>query len=142
MNKKIFDFLAKNRVCGFTTLLKSGAPHSAAMHFSYKKNPFEIYIQTEKTGRKMEDLLKTKSGKSSIVVGLSEDDWITLQLDGVVKVIDSKTELLNIHKVHYKKNPGAEQYKDLPDTIFLKFTPKWWRYTEFEPKMKIVTSEK
>jgi len=141
MNQKIFNILDKNRVCGLSTILKNGYPHAAAMHFSYAKKPFEIYIQTERTGKKTEALLRGKPGKSSIVVGLSEDDWVTLQLDGQIKVVDSKKELLKIYKVHYSKNPSAEQYKDLPDTIFLKFIPNWWRYTEFEPKMKVISSE-
>ena len=142
MNPKVFKILDKNKVCSLSTLLKNGYPHAAAMHFSYRKNPFEIYIQTERAGKKVEALLNGRPGKSSIVVGISEDDWTTLQLDGQLRVIDNQKELLKIHKVHYSKNPSAEQYKDLPGTIFLKFIPKWWRYTEFEPKMKVISSEK
>lgn len=55
-------------------------------------------------------------------------------MEGSVRAVIDKKELLKVHTVHYKKHPGSEKWKDDPATIFLVFTPKWWRYTEFNPK--------
>jgi len=143
MDKIILDFLTKERVCSLTTLLKDGSPHGAALHFSHKNNPVELYFSTEKTSIKCEALLEENTVKGSVVVGFSEDEWITLQMDGEVSVISDKDELNAAQKIHYPKHPESEKYKDYPNTIFLKFTPKWWRYTDYNIKPEtILSSEK
>lgn len=82
MNPKILAFLTKNRVCSLTTLLKNGSPHAAALHYSHQNNPLELYFSTEKHSRKCEALLNGRSSGAAVVIGLSEEEWITLQLDG------------------------------------------------------------
>ena len=52
-------------------------------------------------------------------------------MDGEVQVITNKGELQKVQSRHYQKNPKAEVYKDEPYTVFLSFTPTWWRYTDF-----------
>mgnify|MGYP001567075949 FL=1 len=141
MDQQVDQFLQKNRVCSLTTLRKDGSPHAAAMHFSSNENPFELYLQTERPSIKVEALLDGQSGRASIVVGLSEEEWATLQMDGEIAIVGDKSELNKIYDIHYQKHPKAKQYRDLKDTIFLKFTPTWWRYTEFKPEMKIISSE-
>ena len=131
MDKKVLDFLATHRVCSLTTLLNDGSPHAAALHYSNKKEPLELYFSTENTGLKTQALLNGKATKASVVIGFSEKEWITLQMDGEVKAIFDSGELKTVHSVHYAKIPDAEQYKNEPATIFLKFIPKWWRYTDY-----------
>ena len=140
MDKKALDFLAKHRVCSLTTLLPDGSPHAAALHFSHKENPIELYFSTENTSRKTTGLLKGEVVKASVVVGFSEEEWITLQMDGEVRAISGKNELAEVHKVHYAKHPDSEQWKDDPATIFLAFIPTWWRYTEYKPKFLVISS--
>lgn len=140
MDNKIEEFLNKQRVCSLTTLLKNGSPHSAAMHYSHTTTPFEIYIQTENSSKKCEALLPHKSTKASIVIGFDEKEFKTLQLDGDVKLL-SNNKLADIHKIHYKKHPGAKQWKDDPATVFLVFKPTWWRYTEYKPKFMGIESK-
>ncbi len=142
MDKKVLGFLSKQRVCSLTTLLKDGSPHAAALHYSHKDKPLEVYIQTENTSRKCQALLTGKSVKSSFVAGFSEKEFKTLQMDGDVKTVRDKKELVKIHKIHYKKHPGAKKWKDDPATIFLVFKPKWYRYTEYKPKFLVLSSEK
>ena len=131
MNKRVLDFLAKHRVCSLTTLLKDGSPHAAALHYSHKDEPLELYFSTENTSLKTQSLLAGKSTKASVVIGFSEEEWRTLQMDGAVKAIFDSEELKKAHSIHYVKIPDAEQYKDAPATIFLKFIPKWWRWTDY-----------
>jgi len=65
-----------------------------------------------------------------MVIGLSEEEWLTLQMHGDVKIISDNKELEKVYKIHYAKHPEAEQYKG-PKTVFLEFTPTWWRFTDF-----------
>ena len=131
MYKKILDFLTSHRVCSLTTLLNDGSPHAAALHYSHKNDPLELYFSTENTSLKTQALLSRKSTKASVVIGFSEEEWITLQMDGNVEAIFNPKELEAVHAMHYAKIPDAEQYKNDPATIFLKFIPKWWRYTDY-----------
>ena len=140
METKVLDFLNKHRVCCLTTLLKEGSPHAAAMHYSHIPKPFEIYIQTENSSKKCESLLGGNSAKASVVVGFSEDEFKTLQLDGDIQILN-KNKLATVHKIHYEKHPEAKQWKDDPATIFLVFKPTWWRYTEYKPRFLVISSK-
>ncbi len=79
-------------------------------------------------------LLKGEESKASVVLGFSEEEWITLQMDGEVRAILDKDELEKVHKIHYAKYPDSKKWKDDPSTIFLAFTPNWWRYTDYNTK--------
>ena len=142
MDNKVLDFLKNNRVCSLTTLLTDGSPHAAALHYSHKESPLTLYFSTENTSRKCQALLDGKPTKGAVVIGLSEEEWITLQMDGEVRAV-SKEELDEVHEIHYAKHPNSEKYKDDPATMFLAFTSSWWRYTDFNTDpVTIISSEK
>ena len=101
------------------------------MHYSHSDKPFELYFSTENTGRKCEALLDGNPTSASVVIGFSEDEWIIVQMDGEVKAVLDPSELKTMQAIHYLKHPDSAKYKDDPSTIFLKFTPKWWRYTDY-----------
>ena len=134
MNKIILDFLSNQRVSCLTTILKNGSPHASTLHYSHIEDPLEFYFSIESTCLKCEALLDGSTGKASMVVGFSEIEWVTLQMDGTVKAITNKIELEKIMKLHYAKHPNAEQYKNEPDTLFLKFIPTWYRYSDYKTK--------
>lgn len=143
MDQKILDFLPKEHVCSLTTLLPDGSPHAAALHFSHQADPFKLYFSTENTSRKCKALLDGKSSKAAVVVGLSEEEWITFQIDGDVRAITESGELKVAKSVHYAKNPGSQKFENDPATLFLEFTPSWWRFTDFNTKPPtIISSEK
>ena len=134
MNKTIFDFLSGNRVCALSVLLPDGSPHAAAVHFSHQAEPLELYISTQKTSRKCQALQGGGLAKASMVVGFSEEEWITLQMDGEVAAITDPAQLEAAQAIHYTKHPNSAQYKNDPETMFLRFTPNWWRYSDFNTK--------
>jgi general stress protein 26 len=138
---KIVAFLEKHRVCSLTTMLPDNIPHAAALHYSTNGDLFELYFSTEKSSKKCEGLLSGKTVKSSLVVGFSEEEWVTLQMDGEVEVV-SDNDLEKVQKIHYARHPNSAKYKDKPETIFLKFTPKWWRYTDYNTDpLTIISSD-
>ena len=128
MNQKILDFITKERVCSLSICRPDGTCDSAAMHFSHSSDPFVIYIQTENTSRKCQSL----PASASIVIGFSEETMTTLQLEGHINIISDLSQLPAIHQIHYAKHPSAEQYKSDPATVFLIFTPSWWRYMDYK----------
>ncbi len=132
MNTQALDLLERHQVCSLTVLLPNGSPHAAAVHFSHVADPLTLYFSTDRTSKKCQGLLNGQSAKSSIVVGFSEEEWKTLQMDGEVKAILDKDELKKVQIVHYAKHPDAEKYKNDPDTLFLSFTPGWWRYSDLK----------
>jgi len=142
MDKKVLDFLSKHRVCSLAVLLKDGSPHVSAMHYSHNNNPVEIYIMTENISKKCEALLDGKSQNASFVTGFSEEEWVTLQMDGKIRAVKDKKELEKIHEIHFEKHPDPKKWKDDPATLFLVFKPTWWRYTEYKPKFFVLSAEK
>ena len=139
MDTQIKNFLSNNKIAALTTLLPDGMPHSAAIHFSHGDSPFELYFSTDKTSRKCEGLVNGETVKSSVVIGFSTQEWITFQLSGEITIITNPAELQKVQEIHYAKHPHSAKYKDDPATVFLKFTPKWWRFTDFntDPVTKI-----
>ena len=131
MNPVILKLLSTERVGVLSIVLSDGTVHGATFHYSHQNEPLKIFIQTSNTTLKAQPFLSGEIQKGSFVVGFSEENWVTLQIHGVVRMISDPNELEQIYKIHYQKNPDAEQYKTDPATIFLKFVPTWHRYTDF-----------
>jgi general stress protein 26 len=135
------DFLNKHRIGALSTLNPDGSPHNAVMHYANGHNG-ELYFMTEKTGKKSLSLLNGSVGKASFATGFSDEEWATLQMDGEIRVVKDADELQKIYNIYFQKNPFSEKHKTDADTLFLIFTPLWYRYTEYKPKFKVITSEK
>lgn len=125
MDQKIIDFLHKERMAILAVSLPDGTPHTAAMHFVYQDGV--IYFSTHNSSKKATGLT---SSKASITVGFNEQDWITLQLDGQIEKTTEGKDLINA------KYPENAKYMD-ENSIFLKFTPIWWRYSDFKSQPPI-----
>jgi general stress protein 26 len=143
MQEKIRSFLNKEPLCSLSIIQKDGTPHAATVHFSHSENSFKIYIQTTNTTLKAQPFLDGSVGQAAIVLGFSEEDWLTLQLHGTLRAVTDNGQLEDIYKIHYKKHPDAAQYKG-SNTVFLEFTPTWWRYSDYntEPPAKITSEDK
>lgn len=143
MDSKILEFLKKNRVSVLSVVLSDGMPHTSALHYSHKEEPLEFYFSTENTSRKCQGLLKGETTKGSLVVGFNEEEMITVQLDGQAQAVLDPAELEPVKKVHYAKHPEAKRWENDPATVFLKFTPTWWRYTDYNTSpVTYLSSEK
>lgn len=124
MDQRILKFLTKEKVCALSVCMPDGSCHSAAMHFTYHDGV--IYMGTHAASRKISGL-STGKVKASIVVGFSEQEWTTAQLDGEVEKIDAQPT----KDIILAKYPEDEKQFDAT-TIFLKFTPTWYRYTDYK----------
>lgn len=142
MDAQITEFLGNHRMGCLTTLMEDGSPHSAAVHFAHSSDPFVFYFATENTTKKVQGLLAQKETRASLVVGFSEEEWKTLQMDGVA-LIASGNDLTEAHKVYYTKYPPSKNHKKDSGTVFIKFIPHWFRFTDYKQKPpKIITNGK
>lgn len=138
MDQRALDLLTNERVSVLSVCLQEGGCHSAAMHFSFQEDPITVYFQTENTSIKFKKLFP----QASVVVGFNEETMQTLQMDGDIQQVSDKSKLEDIYKVHYAKNPAAEQYKNDPGTVFLAFNPKWWRYSDYKAEPHVFIENK
>lgn len=130
MDQKIIDFLSKERMAALSICLPDGTPHASAMHFVYKEGV--IYFSTHNNSKKVTGLT---SSKASVTVGFSEQDWVTVQIDGNIEITPDGKDLI------LEKYPESVKFMDA-NTIFLKFTPTWWRYSDYKSAPPVfLTSE-
>ena len=124
------DFLRASRVGVLSVLLKDGSPHGATVHFSHQENPAKLFFLTDRTYKKCEALLGGNPVRASFVLGFSEEEMKTLQIDGVIRIVSDEGELAALKEVHFKKIPTAKEYENDTDSVFLEFVPAWWQYTD------------
>lgn len=120
-------------------MLSGGQPHSATLHYCFDEKSGCFYFLTEESSRKVQELSSGLS-KSSLVIGFSEEEWTTLQLEGEIgKTFDNEREKA-VEVFHQKFRNDKSKLTE--DNVFLKFTPSWWRYTELKrDPMLIISSE-
>lgn len=141
MDSRAIALLEKEPVGVLSVVLSDGSPHAATVHFSSQTEPLKLFIQTYPT-------VKTKAiqdtggaAPAAMVVGFSEEEFVTLQMRGEVRIVADAAEQETIFKIHYAKHPEAEQYRS-PRTILLEFTPTWWRYSDLNTDpATIISSE-
>lgn len=142
MNQKVLDYLQTQRVCVLAVEMLDGSPHGATVHFAHTDDPFVFYFETNKDYRKCEPLIKREKTRATLVIGSTEADMRTLQLDGTVQLLKN-TELDIYNEVYLGKFPEKKEKSKNPNFVRFTFTPIWWRFTDFTgPNGKeIITSE-
>lgn len=139
MDQKILEILNRERSSALSISISDGTPHSACMAFAYKDNPLEIFFMTSNDTKKCEPLLKGLSARASFVIGFNETDMVTLQADGEVKIEEDRGKIEEIKKVYFEKYPNHKRYEN-EKSVYLVFTPIWWRYTDFKPVPNLIIS--
>ena len=141
MNQAVLDYLNTQRIGVIAIEMLDGSPHGATVHFAHQDEPFIFYFETNKNYRKSEPLLGREISRATFVIGSDEASPKTLQLDGVVSLI-SDEEKANFEQVYFGKFPEKVGKYEGPDVVLFKFTPTWWRFTDYtQPKdQRIITS--
>lgn len=134
IDKSVLGFLSTNRVGVLSVQLKDGSPHGATVHFSHQVNPTKLFFLTDRKYKKCEALLEGNLVRASFVLGFSEKEMKTLQLDGSVRMVTDAGELAFLKEIHFEKIPTAKEYENDPDSVFLEFVPTWWQYSDYNTK--------
>jgi uncharacterized protein YhbP (UPF0306 family) len=140
MNQVILDFINKERLCGLAINVDS-KPHNATMHYSFNPEKNEFYFSTDKGSRKCKDLLENKTQNAAMTIGFSEQEWITVQLEGNIHMVNDPEELKLAKSFHYAKHPNSQKFENDPSCVFLVFKPNWIRYTDFNTMPETVVEE-
>lgn len=130
MNKAILDFVKKQRAAVLAVEMMDGSPHAATVHFANSDNPLVFYFETNKTYRKSEALFGREKTRASLVVGTTEEEMKTLQLDGVVELLKDEDADKYV-SIYLGKFPEKKEKSKGPEFVRFTFTPTWWRFTDF-----------
>lgn len=141
MQKEIIEYLNSQNIGVLALEMPDGSPHAAAMHFALSKDGLAFYFETNKKYRKAEALLGVESVPASLVVGASESNPRTLQVDGAACIIPEK-EKAAFEEAYFAKFPNKKAKAADPDLIFFKLTPTWWKYFDFSTNPKVVLESK
>ncbi len=137
MDQKVLEILEKERSSALSISLSDGSPHTACMAFAHRQNPLEILFLTDKKSKKMEALLKGIPAKASFVIGFSESDMVELQIDGEIKMEEDRGKIEEIRKIYFEKYPDHKRFEN-EGSVYLVFTPIWWRYSDFKPVPNLI----
>lgn len=139
MQKQILDYIKSQRIAVLGMQKLDGGPHSATIHFGHIEDPLRFIILTSKASKKCEALVANGKCKASLVLGTSEEDMKTMQLEGDVEFTEDATIL----DAYFAKFPEKwDKYSPGGHDAFLLFTPTWWRYSDYKADgQKIFSSE-
>ncbi len=139
MQQKVKEFLIKQHVAVVSIVDLEGFPYSATLHFAIKDNPLTFYFFTKKDSHKVQTLLQGEIANASVVIGFSEEEWLTMQMTGNIHLGILPDEIKDAETYFYTKFPRAERGKEIIPVIF---KPLFWKYTDYnrEP-WEIITSE-
>jgi hypothetical protein len=133
MNKNILDYLKTQRLGVLAVEMLDGSPHGATVHFANSEDPFIFFFETNREYKKSEALFGRDESRATFVVGVDENNLITFQLDGIVRLV--KEEEMELYKdVYLEKFPNKAKKIGDPKVVHFIFTPTWWRYTDWTKK--------
>jgi len=127
VDQKVLHFLNVERVCSLAVVMPDGGSHSAAMHYSYDPAHNTIIFLTSSASLKHTAVKDGRTTPASLAIGFSEMAMITLQFDGALAEIPA-SHLPSAKDVYFSKFPESRKY-DSPDSAYLLFTIRSWKYT-------------
>ncbi|MFS8130975.1 MAG: pyridoxamine 5'-phosphate oxidase family protein [Candidatus Dojkabacteria bacterium] len=130
MDKKqiVIDFIKNHGFCVISSNSAEGFPQSAVLSYS-EFDGTNIIVSTSSKTRKYKNI--KENPKTSIVIGWSTDDFLTLQMDGETTEAEDQQKAGDIHCA---KNEYAKNFRNDPDNKYLIFKPTWIRFTDLKTK--------
>lgn len=122
---KVLDILKNTRLGVISTIHSNNTPESAVVAVTETQN-LEIVFATLDITRKYKNILSNTN--VSFVIGW--DNWITVQIEGVANITKGE-EREKCQALHLTKHPDSKRYAADPHEQYIKVTPKWIRYTDF-----------
>lgn len=142
MDPKVKAFLENHRIGVLSVLTSNNLIHSATIHYAASFEPLEFIFLTDKNSKKVEPLATGAKVTASLVIGFSEEEWVTLQMHGTAHMPTKPTKISRAWEVYSVKFVGSEKYKTEKESTLIVFTPTWWRYTKLKPRPgEIISSE-
>ncbi len=134
MDNTVQTFLKSHRVSVLGVGQEDGKVHSATLHCAHLVDPLSFFFMTEKDSKKCVSLLDGKETYASLVVGFSEEDFVTFQAEGNVVIVTEERQHVSYVEAYMHKYPSRTERKNNPNNVLLQFTPSWWRYRDYKSK--------
>ncbi len=122
----IVSYIQDNRVCVLAVQMPDGTPHAAAVHYAYNGESF--IFETYQEYRKMEAFTHQEIVRVSLVIGSTEGDMRTLQIDGSAQLIARDDERVSTYMHRFPEKQGKY---DADKLVFFICNPSWWRFTDW-----------
>ncbi len=130
MNPQILHFLENNRIGVLSIAMADGSVMGAALHFTHDNEPLTFFFSTDKNSRKGK-VLSNGPVAASLVVGFSESEMATLQMEGQAQVVPLE-KIKIAREIYYAKFPENRQYENDPDTLLISFMPKLIKLSDYK----------
>ena len=122
MKEKMLDFLSQRELCVISTVSVEGKPESAIVGFSHTKE-MTIVVGTSKKSRKYANVVQNPH--VAIVIG---DHTGEVQYEGQAEILEHGVYKDMVEQAHIAKLPGAAEYREDPNQVYLKVNPTWIRF--------------
>jgi general stress protein 26 len=131
MNQEILDFLNTQRLGVLAIQMLDNAPHADVIHFAHLSEPLTFFFETTTDSRKAKALYGNSQSFASLVIGLDESNLKTLQLDGIVRIVQAEQDRAAFDAAYLAKFPERKEIIADPKTISVIFQHTWWRFTDW-----------
>lgn len=129
----IYQFIAKQKLGVVSTVNAENKPEAGVVGIAFSEN-LEIIFDTIKASRKYKNILRDPH--VALVIGW--DNEITVQYEGIAEVLGNGDQAQQLREIYYKTYPdGRERAATWPGLVYIKVTPKWIRYSDFNEPLKI-----
>lgn len=127
--KTILDLLKQQTHMVLATTNKQENPQAALVGFGEAED-LSLIFGTDKTTRKYQNI--QHNPHVACVIGY--DEKISVQYEGTVSLFEEE-ELKKYKQYYFTKTPSSKKYETYENQIYLKITPTWIRYTNYnQPK--------
>lgn len=129
MNNTLKDYIEGQKVCVLTTLISDGGPHSAAMYYSFDRKNEKFYFVADINDMKCENISEESPVFSSMVIGVDDEKWKTLQVRGGLRLVPVDEEEFIIKTV-LSSLTEIDSYINNKDRAIMELSPDWWKFTD------------
>lgn len=137
---KVHDFVQSHRVGVLAMTTEESGVHAATMHYAEQLEPLELFFLTDRNTKKCEAFARQKDRKAAVVIGFSEEEWTTMQMEGEARLLENESEIAAGWKIYGEKFPERVKFKDDEESVLIKFTPSWWKYSVVKPEPEVIES--
>lgn len=124
----VISYIEHNRVCVLAVQMPDGTPHAATVHYAYDAEHNLFVCETYHEYRKMEAFAATGSTRVSVVIGSTEGDMRTLQIDGIAQLLTAPHAHIDLYMHTFPEKQGKYEAQKL---VFFTASPMWWRFTDW-----------
>ncbi|MDE2025182.1 MAG: hypothetical protein KGJ07_01680 [Patescibacteria group bacterium] len=140
MQSEVLYFISRQHIAAATIQLPDKSLYPAVMHVAHRDAPFSLLFLTDKTSKKLSSLQFNNPIPAGVVLGFNEQEFTTLQMQGIVKEVpvNQREEL---ETIYFLKFPWKQKLAgDNTSLILIEFIPHWWKYTDYATSPRTVLS--